>query len=418
MSGTIIPFRLAFLLSLFSWPVLSQYNTNFLNYYLTGRSVSVHLDFEGGSSGFTNELFNKLIWGGKIDDGLKNRSSAIMRPRNTFGVAVNYGVTAFVKGGKRFDVLIGAKNQQVLNAVYSRDLFNLMFYGNDKYRGREANLANCSVNALNFQEIKLGIVAHHLDTNSRIGFSISFLRGEQLFHINTLRNSGLYTSPDGSEVVLHSDFRMAMSDTTKKNVTGFNGLGASADIFFETPYKSKKGRNCMLTVNVNNLGFIYWNLNSLQYSSDSILRFSGYQISSINDLKDSALKKLNSDSVLRELTNARHEAFNVKIPANLVLINRIYYNKNKFCLTTGFRYIFNASYIPNVFVEPEFYVGRFILTAHAGYGGYARLTAGGSVTWNARRFFVRLGSNQLQGFILPRYSYGQGLFFSMAVKLK
>jgi hypothetical protein len=408
-------FIMLFILSL---AASGQYNTNFLLYNKLGRSVSANLDFETGSNGFTNELLNKLIWGGHISNDLKARASKNMHNRSNFGIALNYDVTAFVKGGKRFDFLIGVKNQEVLNAAFTRDFFNLAFYGNQMFRGREARLGNCSVNALRFQEIKMGLIMHHVDTSGRIGLSVSFLKGEQLFFIRTFGKSNLFTSADGSEIVLNSNFSMALSDTGNKKLGSFNGIGASADVFFETPYKSKKGRRCMLTVNANNIGFIYWRNNSVQYSSDSVLKFSGYEVRNIYDLKDSTLKKINRDSILRDLSNARHEPFNVFIPTNLVLINRIFYNNGKFALATGFRYVFNANYVPNVFVEPEYYYKNLILVFHAGYGGYARINLGASATYNGKKFFVRLGSNSLQGFILPQYSYGMGIFFSTAYKFK
>ena len=71
---------------------------------------------------------------------------------------------------------------------------------------------------------------------------------------------------------------MALSDATNNNLISFNGMGASADIFFETPYKSKLGKKSILTVSANNIGFIHWNNKSIQYSSDSSLRFIGYKI--------------------------------------------------------------------------------------------------------------------------------------------
>jgi hypothetical protein len=211
---------------------------------------------------------------------------------------------------------------------------------------------------------------------------------------------------------------MALSDTSKKNVLSFNGMGAAADIYFETPYKSKIGKRSVLIVNANNIGFIRWLNNSVQYNSDSSLRFTGYHVNNILDLKDSTLNRINSDSLLISLTNARREPFNVNIPTNLVLINKIYFGKQNFCLLTGFRHIFNANYIPYVFVEPEYTVKQVTFALHTGYGGYVRLNVGTSVTWSSKGWYIKIGSNSLQGYILPKMSSGQGLFFSLAKKFK
>jgi hypothetical protein len=403
------------LLAMRGW---AQYNTAFINYEEMKRSVSANLDFDAGSNGMNNKMMTRLLFGGYIDNGLKDQSSKLLKGKNNLGVNLVYSVNAFLKGSDKVDILVSVKDQEILNATYTYDFYNLMFYGNKMYEGKTANLAGSNVNALRFQEVKVGFIRHHFDSVAKIGVSVSFLKGEQLFYVNANKGSSLYTSGDGSEVIFNSNFSMALSDTSNKKFTGFNGVGASADIFFETPYKSRIGKRSVLVVNANNIGFIHWLNNSVQYSSDSTLRFSGYHVKNIFDLKDSTLNRINRDSVVYSLAHARKEAFNVNIPTNLVIINRIYFGRQRFSLSTGFRHIFNANYIPYVFVEPEYRFKDFLFAFHTGYGGYVRLNVGASVTWNTKGWYVRLGSNSLQGYVLPAKTTGQGLFVSIAKKFK
>ncbi|MEO6306196.1 MAG: DUF5723 family protein [Bacteroidia bacterium] len=397
----------------------AQYNSEFINYGNVKRSVSVNLDFDAGSNGMSSSLTNKLIWGGHIDNDLKAESSKHLRQKNNFGINLNYDVSTFIKGNSKFDFLIGFKNQEILNATYSKDFFNLMFYGNGPYKGMTANLENCNINALRFQEIKFGVIMHKVDSVGKIGISLSFLKGEQMFYFNTNKNSSLYTSPDGNELILNSNFNLAISDTNNKKLTSFNGIGASADIFFETPYKSKAGKRSVLVVNANNIGFVHWLNNSVQYNSDSSLHFTGYTVNNILDLKDSTINQINRDTLLRGLTNARKENFNTNIPTNLVIINKIYFGQRElFCLQTGFRFIFNANYKPYVFIEPEYRVKNVTFALHTGYGGYVRLNVGASVMWNSKQWCLRIGSNSLQGYFVPKSASGYGLFFSLAKKFK
>jgi hypothetical protein len=396
----------------------AQYNTEFNNYGSMGRSVSASLDFDAGSNGMSSAMINKLVWGGYIDNDLKDESSKHLRGKNNFGINVNYNISAFLKGSPKFDYMIGFKNQELINATYTSDFYKLMFYGNAPYKGLTANLSGTSVNALRFQEVKFGAIFHRFDSIAKIGVSVSFIKGEQLFYLKTNQNSSLFTSGDGSEIVFNSNFSMALSDTNNKKLTSFNGIGAGADIYFETPYKSKVGKRSVLIVNANNIGFIHWRNNSVQYSSDSTLRFTGYQVNNILDLKDSTINRINSDSLLRSLANARREEFNVNIPTNLLIINKIYFGKQAFSLSTGFRHIFHANYIPYVFIEPEYRYKNMTFGFHTGYGGYVRLNVGASVTWSSKGWFLRIGSNSLQGYVLPKSVSGQGLFFSVAKKLK
>lgn len=408
---------LLFITLVFSFNTNAQYNTEFINYDNIHRSVSVNLDFDAGSNGMNSAMINKFVFGKYIDSVDKAKSAKLLRGMNNFGINLNYDVSAFIKGGKKFDFLIGLKNQEVLNASYTRDFYNLMFYGNKMYKGSTANLSYCNVSALRFQEVKFGAIMHSVDSVAKIGVSLSFIKGEQLFYLKTNKNSSLFTSSDGSELIFNSNFNLALSDTNNKNLTTFNGLGASADIFFETPYKSKIGKQSILTVNANNIGFIHWLNNSVQYSSDSTLRFNGYKVDNIFDLKDSTLNQINRDSIVKNLTNARKENFNVNIPTNLVIINKIIWG-SRFNTSFGFRNIFNANYKPYVFFEPEYKYKQLTFVLHTGYGGYVRLNVGASVMWNNKDWCLRLGSNSLQGFILPKISTGQGLFFSFAKKFK
>jgi len=397
--------------------VKSQYNTEFINYRNTRRSISVNAEYDAGSNGTNQILINKLLLGGYISEDDKAQSSKYLRGYNNFGVNLNYGVNAFIKGGKKHDFLIGFKNQEILNATYTKDFFNLMFYGNQAFKGKTADLAYCNVNALRFQEVKFGAILHSVDSVAKIGVSLSFIKGEQLFYIKTNKNSSLFTSADGSELIFNSKFNLAISDTNNKDLMSFNGVGASADIFFETPYKSKFGKQSILIVNANNIGFIHWRNNSVQYSSDSSYRFSGYTVDNIFDLKDSTLNKINSDSIVLSLTNARRENFNVNIPTNLVIINKIVWSK-RFVTNFGFRHIFNANYKPYVFIEPELTKGKVTVCFHVGYGGYVRAGFGASIAYESNGWFLKIGSNHLQGLLLPKYTSGQGVFLSLAKKLK
>jgi len=408
---------LMFVFLLGCFEISAQYNTNFLNYSRMGRSVSVNAEFDAGSNGVSTELVNKLIWGGYIDNDLKNSSARLLKDRNNLGLCLNYDVNAFLKGNKKFDFLIGIKNQEVVNASYTKDAFNLMFYGNAAYRGKEADFSNSNINALRFQEVKIGAVMHAVDSVAKLGFSVSFLKGEQLFYVKTFDNSNFYTAQDGSELLFNSNFEMALSDTSNRRLTSFNGVGASADLFFETPYKSAIGKKSTIMVNANNIGFIHWGDNSVQYSSDSTLRFTGYHVTSLRDLQDSAISSINTDSLIQNLSNARKGSFNVNIPTNLVIINKIFFN-DVFNLSAGFRYIFNANYRPYFFLEPEYRVKNVTFALHTGYGGYVRLNVGASVTWNSAGWYLRVGSNSLQGYFFPKMAYGQGAFVSLAKKLK
>ncbi len=408
-----------FLFSVFTLGGFSQYNSEFLNFEKTGRSVSVNAEYELGSNGIYNSLLNKFIYGGYIDQKTKDASNNSMKGLNVMGANMNYDVSVFFGRKSKYSYLIGFKDQRIFNSSFTKDFYQLVFYGNKPYLGETKNLSGSSINSLRFQELKLGFIWHKIDTTAKVGVSISILKGQQLFYIKANQGSSLYTNNDGTELQFSSNFTMALSDTSRtSNPLGYSGVGASADIFFETPYKSKIGKGSVLTVNANNIGFLHWFDNSVQYSSDSTFKFSGYHIDNLLDLKDTTLAAINRDSIIKNTTNARHESFNVNIPTNLLIINKIRFT-DKFVLGTGFRYLFNSNFKPYFFTDAEYEFTKKITGAlHVGYGGYSKLNVGLAFTYNSPSWFFKLGSNSLQGYVSPKNTYGQGAFISIAKKFK
>jgi hypothetical protein len=155
---------------------------------------------------------------------------------------------------------------------------------------------------------------------------------------------------------------------------------------------------------------------TVQYNSDSTFKFDGYRIDNLLDLKDSTLASINRDSIVRRSTNARKESFNINIPTNLIIINKIRFT-NKFSLGVGFRYMFNSNFKPYFFTDAIYeFTPKISSDLHIAYGGYARLNLGLAFTYNSKAWFFKIGSNSLQGFVSPKNTYGQGAFISIAKK--
>ena len=405
------------ILVLITQKYFAQYNSEFLNFDKTGRSISINSEYELGSNGLKNDLLNKFLYGGYIDNATKENSNKNMKAHSVAGGTFNYDVSAFFGRNSKYSFLISAKDQLIFNSSFTRDAYQLAFYGNKPYLGQSKHLGGTSFNYLHFQELKLGIIWHQVDSTAKIGASISLLKGYQLYNIRARKGSSLYTNSDGTELDFTTNFNMAVSDTNKrKNFFDFSGIGASADIFFETPYKSSYGKGSVLTVNANNIGFIHWADNSVQYNSDSTIKFNGYQVHNLFDLKDSTLSAINRDTILRKTTNVHKEPFNVNIPANLIIINKIIFT-NKFALSVGFRHLFNSNFKPYLFTDAAYnFTPKLTGDFHVAYGGYSKLSIGLSFTYNTKLWYVKIGSNGLQGLILPTKTYGQSLFFSIAKK--
>ena len=409
------------LLNVALYPLLAQYNSEFNFFQYTGNSVSLKGEFDAGSNHINAAMVNKLFFGGYIDKEMKDRALNKALGFNRAGAYLNYNIHSFFSTQKNTDKVsyfVGVKQQYLIHGGYTKDLFQLAFYGNKSLAGNTANLAYSNINTITFNEFKFGVLFKKVDSTAKIGISLSVLQGNRLIYFAFGKHSSLFTSSSYDELVFNSNFNVTISDTSQKKWYQLNGIGASTDIYFETPYKSKIGKISVLSVNINNFGFIHWLRNSVRYSTDSILKFNGYQINNIYDLKDSTLNKINTDSMFKKITNARKGEFNTNIPTNLILYNKIFFGNMKFSLGTGFRYIFNANYKPYIFVEPAYAFHPFFQgTFHIGYGGYSLFNFGLSLMYQTKHWHFYIGSNNLQGWLFPKISYGQGFFFMISKKL-
>ncbi|HXD94041.1 MAG TPA: DUF5723 family protein, partial [Bacteroidia bacterium] len=284
--------------------------------------------------------------------------------------------------------------------------------------GKTANIGNVNINHFKYQEIKLGLIWDNIDTTAKLGFSLSYLKGQSLLQINTGAAS-IFTAGDASQI----DFNMhgsslVMSDTSKgKNGIGtFNGNGMSAEFFASMPYTSVLGPSKFF-VSVNNLGFIKWNSNTVNYNADTSYIFKGVTVNNVFQLNDASVKNLTKDSLVKKLTQHGKQSVSTNLPMSLFILHTINFSK-LFALNTGFRYFFNGNYKPYLYAEGQFALHKnFTATAHIGYGGYGKLSGGVNVELKMKTVFIRLGSNAIQGYVLPKQSLGQGLFFSLSKKI-
>jgi hypothetical protein len=396
----------------------AQFNNDFLYYEKYGTSINLHAEYELNSTAIQNDLIDKFIYGGNIDSATKAHSQKRLKAQNRIGGNYFAGATAFF-GSKdsKYRFIAGLKQVELVNASFSDDVFNLGFYGNKMFEGKTANISNVNVNHFKYQEIKLGLIWDNIDTTAKLGFSLSYLKGQSLLQINT-GDASIYTAADASQIDFNMHGSVIMSDTGKgkNSIANFNGNGMSAEFFASMPYTSVLGPSKFF-VSVNNLGFIKWNQNTVNYNADTSYIFKGVTVNNVFQLNDASVKNLTKDSLVKKLTQHGRQTVSTNLPMSLFILHTINFSK-LFALNTGFRYFFNGNYKPYLYAEGQFALHKnFTATAHIGYGGYGKLSGGVNVEFKMKKVFVRIGSNAIQGYVLPKQSLGQGLFFSLSKKI-
>jgi hypothetical protein len=396
----------------------AQFNNDFLYYTKYGRSINMHGEYDFNSTAIQNGFIDKFITGGYLDSATKARSQKNMSAANRVGGSSAVGVTAFwgAKGSK-YSFITGIKQVELFNSTFSQDFFSMAFFGNKMFEGKTANIGGTTVNHFKFQEVKLGFIWDHIDTTAKVGFSVSYLKGQNLFQVNT-GTSSVYTTTDASEIYLNMHGSFTTSDTSKnkQGYGAFNGNGASAEFFADMPYTSKLGES-KFYVAVNNLGFIRWNQNTMNLNFDTNYIYRGVTVNNLFAVSDSSLKQLSKDSLYKKIVHTSMQRKSVNLPTSFFIVHSIKFSE-LFTLNNGFRHVFQGNYVPYIFAEGVFKIHKkFTATLHVGVGGYGKLTTGINLEYKLNSWYIRMGSNALQGYIAPKQTLGQGLFFSLSKKL-
>jgi hypothetical protein len=385
--------------------------------------IGISADYAIGSNCLTNEFLGKFYKGGFIDTGLKDEVLSRTKNKNRFGADINVGIYGAFKldslfHRKNLSFFFALKDRQHFDASFSKDLYKVGFYGNASYAGKTAYFNGFNMTLLRYQQVQVGLFSSKLDSAARWGIGLSFLKGEQYAAIHA-KTASLFTSDDGSYIDFNTSMEVAKSDTAKKGFGAFNGYGASIDIYFEAPFRTKFG-NSKLKVSVSDIGLITFNQNTLYLKQDSLFHYTGFNVNSIYDLQDSTLASNTSqDSIVNSIAPFKKQSISATLPAILNLSFETRFSKN-FELSEGIRYVFNANYDLLAYIKANFYFSeRFMISATLSYGGYSTFNYGVGVFANlGKGFMLYAGSNNIEGYVVPKKTTAQGAYISIVKNFK
>jgi len=384
--------------------------------------VGIVGEFGLNSNALTTAFISKFYNGGYIDKEQKDQVLSRTKSKNRIGADLNYGIVAAFKLDSLFhkdcfSVFFSLRDRQHFDARFSRDFFRLGFYGNAQFAGQTAYLTDFNLNLLRYQQVQIGLFSNKLDSAARWGVGISFLKGEQYASIYA-KKAELFTSEDGQYIDFNTSLQVAQSDTAKKGIGAFNGYGASIDIYFEAPFNSKLGHS-KLILSVADIGFIKFNKQTLYLNQDSLFHYSGFNVNSIYDLQDSTFSGTNQDSIINAIAPFKKQSISATLPAVLNLSYETQLSP-KFDLTEGIRYVFNGNYSLLFYIRGNYQFNKQLtVNATIGYGGYGNFNYGiGALASIGKGFDIYIGSNNIEGFIAPKKTAGQGAYISLIKNFK
>lgn len=384
--------------------------------------IGIGADYDLNSNALTTAFISKFYKGGYIDADLKNSVLDRVKNKNRMGANINYAVYAAFQLDSIFhrqniSLFFSVRDRAHFDTKFSKDFFKVGFYGNASYAGKTADFSGFNLTLLRYQQLEVGIFSTKLDSAARWGIGVSFLKGEQYASIYG-KTAEMFTSEDGQYIDFNTSLQVAQSDTSKKGLGAFNGYGASVDIYFEAPYKTRIG-DSKLRVSISDIGLIRFNKQTLYLNQDSLFHYTGFTVNSIYDLQDSTFSNTSQDSIISAIAPFKKRAISVTIPSTLDMTFETQLSK-RFNLTEGIRYVFNGNYSLLFYVKGNFIINKnFSLYAKCGYGGYGNFNYGlGAYANFGKGFVLYFGSNNLEGLIAPKKAGGQGAYISIVKNFK
>jgi hypothetical protein len=387
--------------------------------------VGITADYDLNSNCITSAMLSKFYKGGYIDDGIKKPVLGRLKNKNRIGGNYSSGIYVAFKPDSIFhnkrhlSFFVSIRDRFHVDSHFPGDLFKLGFNGNAQFAGQTAYLSNFNLNMLRYQQFQIGLFSSNLDSVARWGIGLSFLKGQDYLSIDA-KKAELYTSEDGQYLDLNTELYMAKSDTAHKGLGAFNGYGASVDIYFEAPFKTRIG-DAKIKVSVSDIGTIHYNQQTIRLKEDTILHYSGIYVNNLNSIQNSDGSNA-KDSLFNSMAHLTKGGYSATLPAVLDVTYTAELNK-RFQLIKGIRYVFNANYSLLGYLKVNYYFNpRFMLSAsvgHGGYGGEGRFNFGLNVFANFKNgVVVYAGSNNLEGYFAPKTRMGQGVYVSLVKNFK
>jgi len=401
----------------FQLSLLAQNNTDFFVDTTQHLNVSFGTNYTYGSSVMSNAFLNKFIWGGKIeredkDDAYKNLSG-----NNRLGADLNYNFNVEIPldsifGKKNISFKVGIEVLEHMDAEFSSDLFKFTFDGNKQFAGESIDIGRTNYNYYKYQQINFGFINHKYFENklAKEGVIFSVIMAQEHKAI-TVTEGSIFTEELGREIDVDLNYHYNSSDTSNNGIGDYNGFGVSTDLF--TEFFIKNGDKIYL--GIEDLGFIYWNSNSMEVTADSSFHFEGVVVDNLFDLNDSLVSGISKDSIISGVsTSSETRDYSISLPT-AININYTKILNEKWKINVGIYHKILSNYFPLISTNYYYYFNKkFVAKAHISYGGYGKLNTGLALAKSFSRYFdIFIGTNNIEAFIVPNSSYSNSGFIGL-----
>jgi hypothetical protein len=380
-----------------------QFDTNRIDYelILTGT-----VDYSSNS--VQNFFLDKFLFGGYIDQSLKDAAFNKQRPINRLGFDAHAELEfRDMKSGllgDRWGYLLKAGYGSAGSLLYGKDGFGLIFYGNESFLGDTAKLSGTRFQFQTYQKFGFGIV--NKTTKSSISLNAYTLSNQGY---GSLSNANFYqtTLGDSISVELEGNFSVA------NNPVFIKGWGIGVDFDFRIPWFKTETNESFFQFSGKNVGIAIMSQPMKTYEAEKLFVFDGLRLNQL--LGDESIFN-DGFSVLDTLGIDTLNSLNVIRPLpGMLQFGKIINDMSEQRLQSyyGLRMFPTLSYIPMVYAGVQYrFADWFKMGANLSFGGFSKVRGGGYLQFDYAGLSCGISTENIVG-LLSSKGYGRSLQFRL-----
>lgn len=341
------------------------------------------------SNTVSNEFLMSALQGKYLDRQLKDRTLKGLKKDGNLGGFVNkisVGITQPLRDST-WHYSVSFSTNQLQEIEFSKTAFQLAFYGNKGSIGQEMPF-RAYYRSLSTQSLQLGL--HWKRGNHQAGVAVGAVSGSTLFETD-IRDAGIQTAEDLSQISLHGDISMQLADSNSHNNI-WKGKGFNADLYYARETEWWK-----FYLMLDDFGMIWFEDNHISERTDSSWTYEGANWNMFESGEH--VFSVNSDSLQKWTGLDRGGRYSFMLPSALHLGFRQQLPGRKFSLGLYASYYFYSQAMPSVSVIPAWQINeQWQLMASIHEGRYGSWTTGMHLRAAfASGFGLKLGSHNLGG---------------------
>jgi hypothetical protein len=379
--------------------------------------IGAELSFEANSNALTNRFISSFYNGKYIDHDMKTAMLEGLRAQGNqfyFGMNEKLGFRIPDSSGGIF-YYGGLEDRNFAELVFTRDFFELYFFGNSGHTGENVAFGPVSLQFLRYQQFSTGVgkVIQGKKGLHIMGASLGINKGQNHLMAEVSQGS-FYTAEDAEFVELQLDMTLKRSDTAFTDLKAVNGYGLSLGFFYRF-----EGERDKILISSDGIGFIRWNKQSQQFSRDTNYRFDGFYIDDLFDISGATFDASATDSLLSEFTYGTQKGNYISLLPSVMKLSYTHtFDEGRIHLETGIvhRHFCEAS--TQFYVKPvcrfAFGNSRLDIAPVARYGGYSNLNTGLEAGfYYKKKLAILAGCPSIDALLMPSQLAGAAAYLSI-----